>query len=161
MLRKRNVKIVVAHAGQKIDVGRGVTLDVFSPFEDYNGKSVKNPHDANIISRLIHGKNSILFMGDAEKPLEYRLLFESAGFLDSDILKVGHHGSKTSSSEEFLKAVSPDIAVIQVGRKNRYGHPTQEVLDRLAAIGAKIFRTDLNGDVRISSDGIKFYIDEK
>ena len=93
-------------------------------------------------------------MGDAEKSLEYRLLLDSKfQILDSDVLKVGHHGSKTSSAEEFLAAVSPEVALIQVGRKNRYGHPHQEVLDRLSAVGAKILRNDLDGDIVIESQG--------
>jgi beta-lactamase superfamily II metal-dependent hydrolase len=78
--------------------------------------------------------------------------------IDSDILKVAHHGSRTSSREEFLEAVSPEIAVVQVGRKNRYGHPTQEVLDRLATVGAQIFRNDLDGDIRVESDGSRFWV---
>lgn len=155
LLKEKNVPIIIAQRGQKIifagsEVGE---LDIFSPFENFVGVSLKNPHDANIVSRLSYGKNSFLLMGDAEKPLEYRLLWADSGILKSDVLKVGHHGSKTSSAEEFLQAVSPKIAVIQVGRKNRYGHPTQEVLDRLSSLGIKILRTDLDGDINFVSDG--------
>lgn len=157
LLEKKNVKVVIARAGQKINTGGGVDIDILAPLEDYFGKSLKNPHEANIVSRLAHGETSILLMGDAERALEYRLLFEVPQSLDVDILKVGHHGSKTSSSEEFLKAVSPKVVIIQVGRKNRYGHPAQEVLDRLAAVGAKILRNDLEGDIRIESAGANFW----
>lgn len=156
LLQKKNVKVVIARAGQKINAGKEVTIDILAPFGDFSGKSLKNPHEANIVSRLTHGETSILLMGDAERSLEYRLFLEVPQFLDADILKVGHHGSKTSSSGEFLKAVSPEITIIQVGRKNRYGHPTQEVLDRLAAVGAKILRNDLEGDIRIESDGLTY-----
>lgn len=156
LLQKKNVQILIARAGQKINAGGGVVVDILAPFEDYSGKLVKNPHEGNVVSRLTHGETSILFMGDAERALEYRLFLEAPQFLDSDILKVGHHGSKTSSSEDFLKAVSPEVAIIQVGRKNRYGHPAEVVLDRLAAIGAKILRNDLEGDIRIESDGTNF-----
>lgn len=155
LLKVKTIKVVIARSGQRVDMGSGVILNVLSPFEDFSGKSPKNPHDATLVSRLSHGENSILLMGDAEKSLEYRLLFE---YLKSNILKVGHHGSKTSTSEEFLLAVSPEFAVIQVGRKNRYGHPTQEVLDRLASVGAKILRNDLDGDVIMESDGFSYQI---
>lgn len=164
LLQKRNSQVLIARAGQKINVGKGVTIDILAPFEDFSGKSLKNPHEANIVGRLTHGESSIIFMGDAERSLEYRLLFESHDskfiILDSDVLKVGHHGSKTSSSEGFLQAVSPEITIIQVGRKNRYGHPAQEVLDRLAAVGARILRNDLEGDIRLESDGVHYRVVE-
>ena len=158
LLKEKGVNTVIAKAGQRIDAGSGAALDVLTPFEDFSGQSLKNPHDATVVTRLVHGENSILFMGDAERPLEYRLLFEYLNsqfiILNSRIIKVGHHGSKTSTSEEFLRVVSPEVTVIQVGRKNRYGHPTQEVLERLALVGAKVFRNDLDGDIIIESTGI-------
>ena len=156
LLKEKNVPVVIARRGQKVSFAQTGQLDIFSPFENFVGASLKNPHDANIVSRLSYGKNSFLLTGDAEKPLEYRLLWADPGVLKSDILKIGHHGSKTSSSEEFLKTVSPKVAVIQVGRKNRYGHPTQEVLERLAEAGIAVLRNDLDGDVGFVSDGIKF-----
>lgn len=155
ILEEKKVPIVIARRGQKVILAQNGELDIFSPFENFVGASLKNPHDANIVSRLIYGNSSLLLMGDAEKSLEYRLLWAGPGVLKSEVLKVGHHGSKTSSSEEFLQAVSPKIAVIQAGRKNRYGHPTQEVLDRLASAGAKILRNDLAGDIILESDGYK------
>src|SRR3989338_3939561 len=114
---------------------------------------VTHPHGANIISRLSYGDTAMLLTGDAERALEYRLLFESPDMLDADIIKVGHHGSKTSSTETFLKAVSPDVAVISAGKKNRYGHPHQEVMERLAQLDIAVLRTDQEGDIRIESDG--------
>lgn len=156
LLERRDIEVITARAGEKVDAGARVTINILSPFDDYAGVTVKNVHDANVASRLTHGENSFLFMGDAEKMIEYRLLFESPQLLDADVLKVGHHGSKTSSGEEFLAAVSPEIAVIQVGRKNRFGHPVQEVLDRLAAVGAKILRTDRDRDIQIWSNGVQY-----
>lgn len=162
LLKNQNIEVVTARSGQRINAGRGVILDILTPWEDFSGKSLKNPHDATVVTRLAYGENSFLLMGDAERSLEYRLLFESLNssfiILNSDVLKVGHHGSKTSSSEEFLRAVLPEVAVIQVGRKNRYGHPNQEVLERLAAVGAKIFRNDLDGDIKFQSDGKNFLV---
>ena len=87
-------------------------------------------------------------MGDAEREFEYKLVF--FGFpLDSDILKVGHHGSKTSSAEEFVRAVSPDVSIIEVGKKNRYGHPHEETIRTLSQFGGRILRTDESGDIRV------------
>ncbi len=157
MLIKKNIHTVYARAGQKIVLGGGAELDVYYPFRNFTGESLKNQHDANVVARLKYGKNSVLLTGDAEKSAEYRLLWEAPKnpffVLRSDVLKVGHHGSKTSSSGDFLKTVSPRWAVISVGDKNRYGHPHQEVLDRLSAVVSKIFRTDIDGDIKIESDG--------
>lgn len=158
LLKKRGVRVVFAKYGQRVSIGRGAVLDILAPFEDYFGKSAGKINNTAIVSRLGQGRNSVLLMSDVEKSIERRLLFESGGRLDSDILKVGHHGSKTSTSEDFLKTVSPEVVVIQVGRKNRYGHPTQEVLDRLAAVGAKILRNDLDGDIKVESDGMFYKI---
>lgn len=155
LLQEKKIPVVYAHVGQKISSGEA-KIDILTPLESFEGVSRKNPHDATVVTRLLYGKNSFLFMGDAEKPIEYQLT-RSTTKLDSDVLKVGHHGSKTSSSPEFLDRVSPEIAVIQVGRKNRYGHPYQEILDRLTARGATILRNDLDGNIIIESngDGIK------
>lgn len=164
ILREKNIKVIAARAGQKIDAGRSATIDILSPFPE-SALSAKDQHDAMVVSRLSHGKNSILFMGDAEKATEYLLLSEfrnsSFYYLNSDILKVGHHGSKTSTSKEFLEAVSPDVAIIQSGRKNRYGHPHGEVLERLAAIGATILRNDILGDIQFESDGETYFVNKK
>lgn len=161
ILEEKNVPIIIARRGQRIIFSKAGELDIFSPFENFAGASLKNPHDANVVSKLIYGNSSFLLTGDAERSLEYRLLLASEDMsfysLKSAVLKVGHHGSKTSSFEEFLQSVAPKVAIIQVGRKNRYGHPTQEVLDRLATVGAKILRNDLAGDIIIESDGRKIW----
>ncbi|MBI2640004.1 MAG: MBL fold metallo-hydrolase [Candidatus Sungbacteria bacterium] len=155
LLKEKNVKVVVAKAGQKVQLSDSVFLDILAPFGNFEGVSPKNVHDSMIVSKLVNGSASLLLMGDAEKQIEYRLLFSGAD-MDADILKAGHHGSKTSTSEEFLRVVSPEVAVISAGRKNRYGHPHQEVIDRLESFGIKIFRTDIYGDVVFVSDGLTF-----
>ena len=98
-----------------------------------------------------------MLTGDMEDEVERHLIVAGED-LDADVLKVGHHGSKTSSSESFLSAVSPQLAVISVGAKNRYGHPAADVLDRLSNYGIKYYRTDLNGDVKLISDGTNYSI---
>ena len=155
LLERYRIPRAVARKGMRIDAGNGVALDILSPAEDAAARAA-HPHHANIVSRLTHGETTVLFTGDAERSLEYRLLFESPALLDADILKVGHHGSKTSSTEDFLKAVSPDVAVVSAGRKNRYGHPHPEVVERLKRFGIRVRRTDQEGDIRMESDGIGY-----
>lgn len=107
-----------------------------------------NINQSSIMIRLVYGNKSFLFTGDAEKENE-----DSRSWPKTDVLKVGHHGSNTSSSVNFLEQLSPEIAVIQVGKDNNYGHPKEEILKRLEKIGAKIYRTDLNGTIEIECDG--------
>lgn len=156
LLKALGIKVVVARAGQRVRLSSEIYLDILTPLEDFENKSLKNVHDAVVISKLVNASSTILFMGDAEKSLEYQLLFSGID-VDVDLLKVGHHGSKTSTSEEFLKQVSPELALISAGRKNRYGHPAQEVIDRLRSFGTTIFRTDEDRDIKFVSDGRHFY----
>ncbi len=156
LIREKEIPVVVAERGEVVHLGGGAELLVLSPFENENGASFKNPHDANVSAKLIYGSTSALLMGDAEKLVEYRMLLENSQELKSDILKIGHHGSKTSSAENFLERVAPQFAVISAGRRNRYGHPHLEVLDRLKALNITLFRTDENGDIGFVSDGNEF-----
>lgn len=103
---------------------------------------------ASIVIRMVYGEESFLFMGDAEDENE-----NSRQWPQTTVLKVGHHGSDTSSSENFLNQVKPEIAVISVGINNMYGHPKQVTLDKLNALGTKIYRTDQNGTITINCDG--------
>ena len=154
LLETRHIPVVIARSGQKIIIGDS-EYDVFAPLEDFQLTSPKNIHDSMVTGKLSFASSSVLFMGDAEKKLEYRLI--ANGFdLQSDILKVGHHGSKTSTSPDFVARVSPFYAVISLGRKNKYGHPHQTTLDTLKNAGVSILRTDEDGDITLVSDGQKF-----
>lgn len=155
LLQEKGVRVVIANAGQRVRLSDSLYLDVLAPFTSYEGQSPKDVHDAMIVLKLVHGVTEALLMGDAERPLE-RTLIAAGADLDVDVLKAGHHGSKTSTAEEFLHATTPEAAVISVGRKNRYGHPHQEVLDRLRALGISVLRTDQEGDVAAVSDGRAF-----
>lgn len=110
-------------------------------------------NEYSVVCRLDYGNTSFLLTGDCESSEEEKIL--AAGYdIDCDVLKVGHHGSDTSTSKEFLQAVSPNIAVIEVGAGNDYGHPTDEVLNRLKAAGCEdIYRTDINGTIVATTDG--------
>lgn len=110
-------------------------------------------NDRSGVKKIVYGKKSFLFLGDVEIPAEIYYSKFYRNILDSDVLKVGHHGSKTGSSEEFLNAVSPEISLISAGIKNKFGHPSEIVLKRLKKMNSKIFRTDSAGAVLLQSDG--------
>ncbi|WP_195429571.1 ComEC/Rec2 family competence protein [Clostridium mucosae] len=147
-LIRKDLKIKILKANMKsIDLGNNVIIDVFSPlsnrYEDLNNYSP--------IIKISYKNTSFLFTGDAEELAENEVL--NAGFdLKCDVLKIGHHGSSSSTSEKFLNASNPSIAVISVGEDNTYGHPTDVVLSRLKE--AEIYRTDINGNIVITSDGL-------
>ena len=163
---KEGAKIEIAQAGQKITsagsnlAARKIFIEILYPFENLEGKKVKNTNNTSIILRLISEEHSFFFTGDAYKSVE-RKLIKSGQEIDSDVLKVGHHGSKTSSDEEFIQAVSPEIAVIQCGRDNPYGHPYPETLETFKKYDIEVLRTDINGDIKIFSDGKKLEIKTK
>ncbi|MFH1036553.1 MAG: ComEC/Rec2 family competence protein [Patescibacteria group bacterium] len=146
---KAQVKIV--HAGQKIKLGDAV-LDIIYPFENLENKEMDESNDSSIVMKLKNGETSFLFTGDISGVAEKTILQKGID-LDSDVLKVSHHGSKTAENEDFLFAISPIFSVISVGRNNSYGHPHQKVLESLVKFAIKILRTDLNGDIKIISDG--------
>lgn len=116
----------------------------------YVGEEGSDLNDTSIVIRGLYGNNSFLFMGDAPSGVEKELLDDN---IDSDVLKVGHHGSKYSSSVKFLNEVTPDYAIISAGEGNSYNHPHDVALERLADCGAKIYRTDTDGTILATSDG--------
>ena len=104
------------------------------------------------ILKFTYGETTFLFTGDAEAQYEREAL-ENGADVDVDVLKVGHHGSRTSTCDEFIAATTPEYAVIQVGRNNRYGHPSADTVTRLERAGAEVFRTDELGDIVVTTDG--------
>jgi len=154
-----------AEPGKKYDLGGGAILTVLAPSEPFftkeQMKTGGNDTNANsIVLRLDYGDFSILLMGDAEEQTEARLLSKELN-LQATVIKVAHHGSRYATSENFLKRVQPEAAIISDGAWNRYGHPGQAVLDRLKAINAKVYRTDLQGEISLTThgkaDSAKFY----
>ena len=166
LLQLKNVPVHIVEYGDIINFGDGVHFDVYTPFASFAVESPKNVHDAMITGRLVYASSSILMMGDAEKLLEYQLLWGESDsprksdflILKSDILKPAHHASKPSTTEEFLRPFHPKFAIISAGRKNRYGHPHQEVINRLNQFDIKIFRTDQDGDIKFISSRNSFKI---
>ena len=157
-----NLQILVAETGQAIHFDDNLEFDILSPANSdrkvFNKKSEgfgsggNDVNDSSIVGKLIYNNFSIMFMGDATYKTENQLLAYGDS-LKSDILKVGHHGSKYSSFTNFLKTVAPKVGVVEVGVKNFYGHPSQAALSRLGMFNVNIFRTDLNGDIRVLSNG--------
>lgn len=148
---------VDALAGKVIDFGDGVILMLLHPFQSAIGTETKNPHDYMVVAMLEYGSFRILLTGDMEQKVENKLVAIRED-LRADILKVGHHGSNTSSSEEFLTEVKPQSAFIEVGVDNQYHLPSSEILQRLDNFGIKYYRTDIDGDIKIISDGDKYQI---
>jgi len=153
LIVKEGAEIKIVKAGQKIILQEEplILFNVLYPFENLEGQEFKNSNDTSILASLVFGESYFLFTGDISKKVESEIIIKDIN-LGADILKIAHHGSKTSSSQEFLEKVSSDIAVIQVG-ENNYGHPHPEVLEILEKNAIKILRTDLDGDIKIFSDG--------
>lgn len=133
-------RVFTATEGMNFDIGE-FEVTVLAYFPD-----AKNENDRSVITMAKIGDKKFLFTGDAEKATEADVLAEKLN-IDCDVLKVGHHGSKSSSSEEFLKAASPEYAAISVGKDNSYSHPNSKTLASLRNCGAKIYRTDRDGDI--------------
>lgn len=151
LIAKEGAGIKIAEAGGKIILG-DAEIKILYPFESQEGILLKDSNDSSIVAKLIFGRRSFLFTGDISGKAESDLV-QQLSDIDSDILKISHHGSKYSTVDEFIKAVSPETAVIQAGKDNSYGHPAREVLERLQKYGIDILRTDINGDIKIISDG--------
>ena len=122
-------------------------LEILSPVNDYD-----DLNNYSVTVKLTYGTTSYLFTGDIEKEAENDIL-ESGADISADVLKIAHHGSSSSTGEEFYGAVSPEICVIQCGEGNSYGHPHADTVKLLEANGAKVYRTDVNGTVMVYSDG--------
>ncbi len=141
---------VVASRGLSWDLGDGGVLKVIWPAAAAAGTFTDDVNDGSIVALLTYGQTTILLTGDAVVAQEEHFF---ADLPHVDVLKVGHHGSDTSSGPDLLKAITPNFALISVGVDNSYGHPSKIVLDRLHQVGAQVYRTDTDGDLRVLSDG--------
>lgn len=167
LIEDKNIPVKYAKAGMAIRFGDSAAFYVLSPqggegleFDEHSegfGAKGMSLNESSIVGKLVYAKAKFLLTGDAGVETERKLIAQGKN-LTADVLKVGHHGSRYSTSEDFLKAVSPSYAVISAGAKNRYGHPAPEILERLENFGAKILRTDLNGDIVISTDGENYLV---
>ena len=157
LLEEKGVARILAKRGQIIRLSPDIYFEILSPEPGAFENKVADLNEVVVAGRLVYGETEFLFTGDLTKFGEIKIL-ASGSEIQSDVLKVAHHGSKNSSVEKFLAAVSPKIAVIMSGKNNRYGHPNAETLLKLEKIGAQIFRTDTSGTIILQSDGKNVFV---
>lgn len=145
-ITRLEIPVLPAVPGEQYEIA-GVTLEILAPLEED-----ENLNNMSVVVKMRYQDASFLFDGDAESGSE-RAMLASGEDLRADILKAGHHGSRTSSTKDYLEAVRPEIAVISCGEGNSYGHPHQQTLDKFNALGIRSFRTDINGTITIGTDG--------
>lgn len=148
LIEEKGIPYTAAERGQTVPLDPDLEILVLNPASEPIGDA----NEDSIVLKVTYGDISYLFTGDAGNPAEESML-EAGLDLDADVLKVGHHASRYASSAGFLAAVSPAISVIPVGAGNDYGHPHEEAVERLEAVGSRIYRTDLDGNVVIATDG--------
>lgn len=148
IIRAKHIPLIIIDRPQGIVFGENCLFDILYPRESFLGKGVSNLNNSSIVGNFICGDKSILFMGDAESELENELSASGAD-ISARVLKAGHHGSDTSSSDDFIRLVNPRQVIISVGKENKFGHPNLRIIRRMERLGAEILRTDVLGTIRI------------
>lgn len=154
IIEEKNIKVKIAQMGQKIILDKDIDIKILWPDQNRKEYFADDTNNSSVVLQLDYKDAEFLLTGDIDKKIE-NVLVNSNQNLKSEILKVAHHGSKNSSSQNFINKVSPKMTIISVG-ENRYGHPHPDVLERLK--NTLIYRTDLFGDVKILSDGFKIEV---
>ncbi len=152
-IQAKGMKINQAKAGTTIFSNGNATLEILAP----NNSEYKDLNNYSIVTKLTYGNNRFLFTGDAEKESENEMLSEGYD-LSCDILKLGHHGSSTSTTNKFLTATSPAIAIVSCGKDNDYGHPHKETMNKLNNDHITVYRTDSDGTILAETDGNTYAI---
>ncbi len=153
LIAEKEITHIIAQRGERVKLAGGDVLEIIAPFQNWGGVEAKEIHDSMVVARLWAAGSSVAMLtGDAEVSVEAELI-KTGENLNSKILKVGHHGSKTSTSESFLTAVAPEVALISVGNPNRYGHPYPGTLERLEQFGVPALRTDQEGTIIFKING--------
>lgn len=155
-IKSKDLKVTTAAGGMNINFDSSVKTEILAP----NGVSYKDLNNYSPVIKMTFGNTSFLFTGDAEDISEQEMLSKKYN-LKADVLKVGHHGSSSSTTSAFIKAVSPKYAIISVGAGNDYGHPNLDTINRLNNSGIKVYRTDESGTIIVTSDGTSISIDKK
>lgn len=150
---EKKINVIVAKEGDRMHIEKDLYFDILWPSSTkaINENSINNN---SLVFKLIYKKFSVMFTGDIEEIAE-KLIIEKydKNILKSNVLKVAHHGSKTSSIKEFINIVNPEYAIISVGRNNKFGHPSEATIKNLKLIGVNIYRTDEMGEIIITTDG--------
>lgn len=154
-VREKGIPILIIDKPEIIKVGE-LEAQVIYPDHSLNGQWISNLNNSSIVLRVVYKELEMLLTGDAELEEEAEIL-ASGAYIQADILKAGHHGSDTSSSENFLQAVQPSIAVISSGEGNKYGHPSLRTVKRFERLGIAVRRTDLEGTIHFRTDGYALY----
>lgn len=149
-------KLHIARAGQQLELGASTTLAILSPLGD---PREWESNASSIVAQLQYGETAFMLTGDAPVGIEDYLVDSYGSLLVSDVLKLGHHGSKTSSGEKFLEMVLPAYGIVSAGKDNRYGHPHLEVLERVAAAGVEVLNTATAGTLIFKSDGKSVWVE--
>jgi len=159
LLKEKKIPVKIAQKGQVIYLGKEGKMEVLWPEKEVLPLVMKKKefNNSSIVLKLVFQKIKFLFTGDIENKVE-KILVEQNQNLKANVLKVAHHGSRTSTSQIFLEKVNPQIAVISVGRHNRYGLPYKKILERLEEIGVLIYRTDFLGDIYFLTDGQRIQV---
>jgi len=152
IVKDKKIPLTIIDRPQKIDLGNNLWIDIIYPDKNFSGLKIDNLNNSSIVAMLNYKNNKIFFTGDIEAEVEEVILEKNIN-IKSDLLKVAHHGSDTSSGEKFLEAIDPKKAVIEVGENNKFGHPSLRVLNRLKRLDTLILRTDINRTIKIYCDG--------
>jgi len=152
IIKEKKIPFTISQAGQKF-IFYDLELTVIFPFELLINQPTENLNETSVVIQLAYNDIKILFTGDLEALGEAEIIKSSVFNLKSNVLKLGHHGSDTSSSLEFLQAVNPEFAVISVGQDNKFGHPSVRIIKKLERQNIKILRTDLSGDIGLATNG--------
>nr|WP_300349477.1 ComEC/Rec2 family competence protein [Clostridium sp.] len=147
-IKNEGIKLKQIKEGTKLDLGKGVDIEVYTPVKS----SYDDLNNYSPIMKISYGKTAFMFTGDAEKEAEQEALKEHKN-LKANVLKLGHHGSNSSTSEPFLKAVDPSIAIVSCAKNNKYGHPHKETMTKLKNSKVKVYETFKDGDITITSNG--------
>lgn len=153
-INRQKIDLSIVDQPFTLNLAENLNLEFLYPQASFVNQRVEELNNTSIVNRLVYNDIEFLFMGDAEFEVEQELLSASID-LTADVLKVGHHGSSSSSSEEFLTAVSPEFAIIMCGQDNEYGHPHLITLRRLERLGINYFRVDQDGSIECLSNGKK------
>ena len=154
LVKDKKIKVNILEAEDNFYIGKNLKLEIIWPYS-------KNVIESNAINnnslvfKLIYKNFSMMFTGDIEEIAEKAIIDKYQNKLKANILKIAHHGSKTSSTLDFLNATNPKTAIIGVGKNNKFGHPSDITIDNLEKKKIKIYRTDINGEIKIRTNGIK------